>query len=53
MNAHFDHERLDVYRDAIGFVSWADELLAEIPKPPPAASMRNHLSTARDLQSKR
>ena len=27
----FDHERLDVYRVAIEFVVWADELLDRIP----------------------
>ena len=28
---HFDHERLDVYRVAIEFVVWADELLDRLP----------------------
>ncbi len=28
---HFDHERLDVYRVAIEFVAWADELLDRLP----------------------
>ncbi len=28
---HFDHERLDVYRVAIQFVEWADELLDRLP----------------------
>ena len=32
MKTHFDHEKLDVYQDAIGFVSWVDELLEGIPK---------------------
>jgi four helix bundle protein len=32
MNTHFDHEKLDVYQDAVGFVSWVDELLEGIPK---------------------
>jgi len=32
MKTHFDHEKLDVYQDAIGFVSWVDELLEKIPK---------------------
>ena len=32
MKMHFDHEKLDVYQDAIGFVSWVDELLEKIPK---------------------
>ena len=32
MNAFFDHEKLDVYREAIRFVAWADELLETIPK---------------------
>jgi four helix bundle protein len=28
---HFDHERLDVYRVAIEFVVWADDLLDGLP----------------------
>ena len=32
MKTHFDHEKLDVYQEAIGFVSWVDELLEGIPK---------------------
>ena len=32
MKTHFDHEKLDVYQDAIGFVIWVDELLEGIPK---------------------
>ena len=32
MKTHFDHEKLDVYQDAIGFVSWVDALLEGIPK---------------------
>ena len=32
MKTHFDHEKLDVYQDTIGFVSWVDELLEGIPK---------------------
>ncbi len=32
MKTLFDHEKLDVYQNAIGFVSWVDELLEGIPK---------------------
>lgn len=32
MKMHFDHEKLVVYREAIGFVSWVDELLEKLPK---------------------
>ena len=32
MKTSFDHENLDVYQDAIHFVSWVDELLEGIPK---------------------
>ena len=28
----FDHEKLTVYQDAIKFVAWADDLLADVPK---------------------
>ena len=32
MKTSFDHEKLDVYQEAIGFVCWVDELLEKIPK---------------------
>jgi four helix bundle protein len=32
MKTHFDHEKLDVYQDAMRFVSWVDDLLEGIPK---------------------
>jgi four helix bundle protein len=32
MKPHFDHEKLDVYQDSIGFVCWVDALLEGIPK---------------------
>ena len=32
MKTRFDHEKLDVYQEAIAFVSWVDELLENIPK---------------------
>ena len=32
MKTHCDHEKLDVYQNAIGFVSWVEELLKIIPK---------------------
>lgn len=28
---HFDHEKLRVYQDALGFVAFADSVLAELP----------------------
>ena len=43
MKTHFDHEKLDVYQDAIGFVSWADELLEGIPK---SLAVHNQLDRA-------
>jgi four helix bundle protein len=43
MKAHFDHEKLDVYRDAIGFVAWVDELLQGIPK---SLAVHNQLDRA-------
>jgi four helix bundle protein len=30
MKTYFDHEKLDVYREAIAFCSWAGEILATI-----------------------
>ena len=32
MKTHFDHEKLDVYQEAIDFVSWVDGLLKGVPK---------------------
>jgi len=32
MNTSFDHEKLSVYREAIKFVVWSDELLKTLPK---------------------
>jgi four helix bundle protein len=32
MNTSFDHEKLNVYQEAIKFVAWADELLETLPK---------------------
>lgn len=32
MKTHFDHEKLNVYQEAIRFVVWASELLDEVPK---------------------
>lgn len=32
MRTHFDHEKLTVYREAIGFVSWVEALLQKVPK---------------------
>ncbi len=32
MKTSFDHEKLDVYQEAIKFVSWVDELLEKVPK---------------------
>ncbi len=43
MKTLFDHEKLNVYQDAIGFVSWADELLETIPK---SLAVHNQLDRA-------
>ncbi len=32
MNTIFDHEKLNVYQEAIRFVAWADELLETLPR---------------------
>ena len=32
MKTNFDHEKLEVYQQAIGFVSWVDKVLESIPK---------------------
>lgn len=43
MKTQFDHEKLDVYQDAIRFVSWVDELLEDIPK---SLAVHNQLDRA-------
>ena len=43
MKAHFDHEKLDVYQDAIVFVKWVDDLLEGIPK---SLAVHNQLDRA-------
>ena len=43
MKTHVDHEKLDVYQKAIGFVSWVDELLEGIPK---SLAVHNQLDRA-------
>jgi four helix bundle protein len=32
MSTSFDHEKLNVYQEAIKFVAWTDELLKTVPK---------------------
>lgn len=32
MEIYFDHEKLRVYQQAIGFISWCDDLIARMPK---------------------
>ena len=42
-NLQFDHERLAVYRTAIGFIEWVTEILRDIPK---GAAVHNQLDRA-------
>jgi four helix bundle protein len=32
MNAFFDHEKLEVYRESLAFVAWLEPLLQKLPK---------------------
>jgi four helix bundle protein len=43
---YFDHERLDVYRKAIEFVGWADDLLETLAPKPAAAKHLDEASTS-------
>ena len=43
MRTSFDHEKLDIYQDAIRFVSYSDELLEDIPK---SLAVHNQLDRA-------
>jgi len=44
MKIYFDHEKLDVYREAVGFASWVEALLEDSPKR--GASVFNQLDRA-------
>lgn len=46
MGAHFDHEKLDVYQEAILFASWADEFLCSIPRNVAAKDQLDRASTS-------
>lgn len=43
MKTNFDHEKLDVYREAIRFVCWTDHILNSIPK---SIAVHNQLDRA-------
>jgi four helix bundle protein len=43
MKTYFDHERLDVYQESIGFCGWVGELLTEIA---PKAAAKDQLDRA-------
>ena len=49
MKTNVDHEKLDVYQDAIGFVSWVDELLEGIPKSLAVYNQLDRASTSISL----
>ena len=46
MKAVFDHEKLDVYQEAISFVTWAGEQLKGIPKSLAAHNQPDRASTS-------
>lgn len=46
MHANFDHERLDVYQEALRFVSWVDGVLDNIPRHLAAHSQLDRASTS-------
>jgi four helix bundle protein len=45
-NAHFDHEKLRVYQDALRFAAFADRVLAEIPAKLAARDQLDRASTS-------
>src|SRR5205814_8865261 len=45
MKIHFDHEKLDVYREAIKFCGWVAEFLASISAKAAAKDQRDRAST--------
>jgi four helix bundle protein len=46
MKIYFDHEKLDVYREAIAFCAWAGELLSEIAVKAAAKDQLDRASTS-------
>jgi four helix bundle protein len=46
MKTYFDHEKLDVYREAIAFCAWAGELLNEIAAKAAAKDQLDRASTS-------
>lgn len=46
MNTHFDHEKLDVYREAIAFCGWAGEFLNTIIAKAAAKDQLDRASTS-------
>src|SRR6478735_8800953 len=46
MNIYFDHEKLDVYREAINFCGWVGEFLASISAKSAAKDQLDRASTS-------
>src|SRR5205814_4135277 len=46
MKIHFDHEKLDVYREAINFCGWVGEFLASISAKAAAKDQLDRASTS-------
>jgi four helix bundle protein len=46
MKPAFDHEKLNVYQEAIRFVGWTDEILHDIPKSLAAYNQLDRASTS-------
>lgn len=46
MRAEFDHERLKVYQDALGFVAWVGPVIEEIPAKVSAKDQLDRASTS-------
>ena len=46
MKTYFDHEKLDVYQASIEFVTWANELLEQLPKRLSVADQLDRASTS-------
>jgi four helix bundle protein len=49
MKTYFDHEKLDVYREAIAFCGWVGEFLAEIGAKAAAKDQLDRVSTSLPL----
>ena len=53
MKTYFDHEKLDVYQEAIAFCGWVGELLSQISAKAAAKDQLDRASTSHPAEYRR